>query len=58
MDPEATKACGGPLTNEILPQAFREKPRIEREGFQGLLESFGRDLPSTEPSGLAKNRGF
>jgi len=38
----ATKACGGPLTNEILPEAFEPTVRreIEREDYIGLLDGF------------------
>lgn len=38
----ATKACGGPLTAEILPQAFEPATRgeIEREYFVDLLDRF------------------
>jgi hypothetical protein len=38
----ATKACGGPLTNEILPQAFEPQVRaaIEREYYIDLLDRF------------------
>lgn len=36
----ATKACGGPLTSEILPNIFAHKEEIEREGFIELLNSF------------------
>jgi len=38
----ATKACGGPLTNEILPQAFElgVRPDIEREDYINLQEQF------------------
>ena len=38
----ATKACGGPLTNEILPQAFEPAVRseIEREYYIDLLDRF------------------
>lgn len=42
----ATKACGGPLTNEILPDAFnartaRADPEVfEREGFLEVVEQF------------------
>jgi hypothetical protein len=38
----ATKACGGPLTNEILPQAFEPAVRqeIEREYYIDLLDKF------------------
>jgi hypothetical protein len=31
----ATKACGGPLTNEIIPQAFEPTVRIQIERVQG-----------------------
>lgn len=38
----ATKACGGPLTNEILPQAFEPmvRSKIEREYYIDLLDQF------------------
>lgn len=38
----ATKACGGPLTNEILPQAFEPtiRRKIEREYYIDLLDQF------------------
>jgi NAD-dependent SIR2 family protein deacetylase len=36
----ATKACGGPLTNEILPEAFLVQPAIEHEGFLALVDQF------------------
>jgi hypothetical protein len=38
----ATKACGGPLTNEILPQAFQQgmQREIDREEFIPLLRDF------------------
>jgi len=38
----ATKACGGPLTNEIIPQAFEPTVRIqiEREYYVDLLDQF------------------
>jgi CelD/BcsL family acetyltransferase involved in cellulose biosynthesis len=38
----ATKACGGPLTNEILPQAFEPTvcTEIEREYYIDLLDRF------------------
>src|SRR6266849_3552309 len=51
----ATKACGGPLTNEILPQAFEPTVRseIRREGYDDLLERFLTQNfhlpPATEP---------
>ena len=38
----ATKACGGPLTNDILPRAFELKEFIEREDFLGNLADFLR----------------
>jgi len=39
----ATKACGGPLTNEILPEAFKildSFPGFEREGFLELVNEY------------------
>src|SRR5947209_3524278 len=36
----ATKACGGPLTNEILPDADQAVQNIEREGYLALLDCF------------------
>jgi hypothetical protein len=36
----ATKACGGPLTNEILPEVFRLKEQLEREDYLAHLERF------------------
>ena len=36
----ATKACGGPLTNEILPDALAMKQALEREGYIALVEQF------------------
>jgi hypothetical protein len=40
----ATKACGGPLTNEILPRAFKLRgdpnSKVGREGFLRTLEEF------------------
>lgn len=39
----ATKACGGPLTDEILPEAFEiydSFPDFEREGFLELVNDF------------------
>lgn len=36
----ATKACGGPLTSEILPRAFERQTAIEREQFLPLVEAF------------------
>jgi len=36
----ATKACGGPLTNEILPDALALKRQLERTGYLALVERF------------------
>ena len=36
----ATKACGGPLTNEILPRTFKLQEFIEREDFLCTLGDF------------------
>jgi hypothetical protein len=40
----ATKACNGPLTNEILLEAERAVPAIEREGYLALLDRFLEDV--------------
>jgi hypothetical protein len=49
-DAGATKACGGPLTNEILPQAFEPTVRkqIEQEYYIDLLDRFLIDLPQQQ----------
>ena len=49
----ATFACGGPLTNQILPQAFEPEVRqiIEREYYIDLLDEFlieNFHLPATQ----------
>jgi len=38
----ATKACGGPLTNEILPEAFKPavRAKMRRENYDTLLNRF------------------
>jgi len=36
----ATKACGGPLTNEILPDALALKRQLERGRYIALVERF------------------
>jgi hypothetical protein len=36
----ATKACGGPLTNEILPRAFELEEVLQREDFFPVLNGF------------------
>ncbi|WDP90271.1 MAG: hypothetical protein HUN04_11420 [Desulfobacter sp.] len=36
----ATKACNGPLTWEILPQAFELESELKREDFFGILDDF------------------
>jgi hypothetical protein len=38
----ATKACGGPLTSEILPRAFERQTAIDRERFLPLVDDFLR----------------
>ena len=47
----ATKACGGPLTAEILPQAFVPNVRkaIQRQDYMKLLDDFlgTKDLKAT-----------
>lgn len=39
----ATKACGGPLTNEILSRGFENEYHIDREGFLEILDEFIND---------------
>jgi hypothetical protein len=47
----ATKACGGPLTNEILPDALALKRRLERAGYIALVERFlGQNFNLPPPS--------
>ena len=36
----ATKACGGPLTSEILPDLLAQRGRLEREGYLKLVDRF------------------
>lgn len=36
----ATKACGGPLTDEILFKLFKNKKELERENYLELLDNF------------------
>ena len=36
----ATKACGGPLSNEILPDALDLRDAFERKDFIDLAEEF------------------
>jgi hypothetical protein len=36
----ATKACGGPLTNEIISKGFDNEYNIDREDFLGTLNKF------------------
>lgn len=36
----ATKACGGPMTSEILPGVFQAEQHIAREGYTDLLNDF------------------
>ena len=38
----ATKACGGPLTNEIISKGFDNEYSIDREDFLGTLDKFIR----------------
>src|SRR4029450_10026285 len=47
----ATKACGGPLTNEILPDALALKRRLERAGDIALVERLlGQNFRLPAPS--------
>jgi hypothetical protein len=49
----ATKACDGPLTNEILPWAFSNAAVIEREGYVDLAARFIEDIFGIDPRGIA-----
>ena len=40
----ASKACGGPLTAELLPQAFRHRAKIDQDGRIAMVEGFLRDF--------------
>ena len=40
----ATRACGGPLTNEILPDLLAKRGTLEREGYLKLVELFLVDI--------------
>lgn len=52
----ATKACGGPLTNEILPRAFALQEFINREDFLNKLEEFLRENFHLPESWSARTR--
>lgn len=39
----ATKACGGPLTREILPDALAMRDRIEKDDYLAVIEAFLRE---------------
>jgi hypothetical protein len=45
----ATKACDGPLTNEILPWAFAHAGEIEREGYIDLAARFITQVFGVDP---------
>src|SRR5690242_13561938 len=40
----ATKACNGPLTNEVLLEAEQAVTAIEREGYLSLIDEFLQDV--------------
>jgi hypothetical protein len=48
----ATKACDGPLTNQILSWAFSNAAEIEREGYVELAARFVKDVFGIEPRGV------
>jgi len=48
----ATKACNGPLTNEILFEADQAVSNIEREGYLSLLDRFLEDVFRLPPRSL------
>ena len=52
----ATKACNGPLTNEILPWAFANAGEIEREGYIGLAARFITQVFGVDPHAAPLDR--
>jgi hypothetical protein len=48
----ATRACNGPLTNEILLEADKAAVQIEREGYLTLLDRFLIDVFRLPPRSL------
>jgi hypothetical protein len=50
----ATKACDGPLTNEILPLAFANAVEIEREGYVDLAARFILEVFGLDPRQVAQ----
>ena len=54
----ATKACGGPLTNEILPDVFTSRARLARQEHLNLLEQFLVQNFNLPASGVRKPADF
>lgn len=56
----ATKACGGPLTNEILPQVLSAelRGRLERDGMLALVERFLDDAFNLPPRARRRQHDF
>jgi len=54
----ATKACRGPLTNEILPEADKAASEIEREGYVALLDRFLEDVFRLPPRPYRKQSSY
>jgi hypothetical protein len=52
----ATKACEGPLTNEILPWAFANAAAIEREDYIALAARFIEQVFGVNPHGAPPDR--
>jgi NAD-dependent SIR2 family protein deacetylase len=47
----ATKACGGPLTNEILHDLLKAQGELEREGYLALVDRFLVENFNVPPTG-------
>jgi hypothetical protein len=48
----ATRACNGPLTNEVLLEADKAVTDIEREGYLALLDRFLEEVFHLPPRAL------
>lgn len=54
----ATKACGGPLTNEILPDALRSRNHLTRKDHIDRVEAFLVDKFSLPPAGKRSDEHY
>jgi hypothetical protein len=53
----ATKDCGGPLTNEILAEAFKSDPSLlqQQEALALLQQFLDENFPMLSPRGEARD---